>query len=289
MGRSRKEKVERVDICVRCGCLLGVGVEAWRNPDTGTWICPMCAHTEVGPAPDGTEDPATPNAGSAGSDSESDRGQAGASAMREYERRRARREQRTRDAHPRIGDALLLLSGAPQHEIAFKKGAAGERAVGSYLEKRLADTPVVLMHDRRMPRGHGNIDHLAVAPTGVYVIDAKNIDGKVRVEAPLFGPKKLMIKGRNRTKLIDGLDRQVKAVTNALAVEAPAIGLDRIDVHGVLCFINVDLPMLGTQSMRGHRILYRRGVVKRLKAQGPLDKVTIGRLAERLATAFPPA
>lgn len=250
----------------------------------------MCAHGEIGTAPNQTTDPTPPSgAKQARFDREPETGDAGASALREYERRRARREQRTRDAHPLIGEALLFLRGAPRHEAAFKKGAAGERAVGSYLEKRLADTPVVLMHDRRMPRGRGNIDHLAVAPTGVHVIDAKNIAGKVRVEAPLFGPKKLMIKGRDRTKLIDGLDRQVTAVRNALTLVSPEIGLDSIDVHGILCFISADLPLIGTLRMRSHRILYRRGVVKRLKAQGPLDQATIGYLAQRLAAAFPPA
>ncbi len=41
-----------------------------------------------------------------------------------------------------------------------------------------------------MPGGHGNIDHLAVAPTGVFVIDAKDIKGKVRVANPLFAAAK---------------------------------------------------------------------------------------------------
>jgi len=59
-----------------------------------------------------------------------------------------------------------------------------------------------------MHGGHGNIDHLAITATGVFVIDAKNIKGKVRVAKPLFGAAKLRITGRDRTKLIDGLDRQ---------------------------------------------------------------------------------
>lgn len=212
-------------------------------------------------------------------------GAAGASALREYERRRSRREERIRAKHPVIGEALLFLQGAPQHEVAFRKGASGERAVASYLEKRLADTPVVLMHDRRMPRGRGNIDHLAIAPSGVYIIDAKNLEGKVRVVAPLLGPKKLIAKGRDRTKLIDGLDRQVAAIDDALAGHAVS-GVGTVPVHGVLCFIRAELPLFGTQRIRGHQLLGRRGTVKRLIAHGPLDEGSIRRLAEHLAATF---
>src|SRR5438477_561951 len=74
---------------------------------------------------------------------------------------------------------------APSPEVAFRRGAAGERAVGERLDERLADGHSVVLHDRRMPGGRGNIDHLVVAPTGVYVVDAKDVQGKVRVAAPL--------------------------------------------------------------------------------------------------------
>jgi hypothetical protein len=110
----------------------------------------------------------------------------------------------------------LLLRDAPQHEIAWQRGAAGERAVGDSLEKRLADGMVVLLHDRQMPRSRSNVDHLAVAPSGVYVIDAKDYTGKVRVERPLLGKPKLLVNGRDRTKIVDGLDRQVAAVRDAI-------------------------------------------------------------------------
>ena len=141
-----------------------------------------------------------------------DRGTAGASAGREHERRRTKRETRVRNAHPHIGGLLLWLTDEPQHQRAFKTGQLGEVAVGESLEKRTAEGPAVILHDRRMPLGRGNIDHIAVAPTGVYVIDAKAHSGTVRIEKPLFGAAKLRIAGRDHTKLIDGLDRQVAAV-----------------------------------------------------------------------------
>ena len=77
--------------------------------------------------------------------------------------------------------------------------------------------PAVILHDRRMPQGRRHIDHVAIAPTGVFVIDAKAHSGNVRIDSPLFGSAKLRIAGRDSTKLIDGLDRQVAAVSDALA------------------------------------------------------------------------
>ena len=78
-----------------------------------------------------------------------------------------------------------------------------------------------LLHDRRMPRGRGNIDHLAVAPTGVCVTDAKAHKGKVRIARPVFGLEKLLINSRDRTRLLDGLDRQVEAVREVRSRSAP--------------------------------------------------------------------
>ena len=96
-----------------------------------------------------------------------------------HERRKAARERRTREAHPIIADALLASAAiGTQLETAFESGAGGERAVGGRLDERLAEGPAVVPHDRRMPRGHGNIDHLVVAPARVFVVDAKDIRGR---------------------------------------------------------------------------------------------------------------
>ena len=250
-------------MCSECGAALEAGVKAWWDAGHRTVTCTGCRPLEES-AP-------------------IERGEAGASAAREFERRKAAREKRTRDANPIIG-ALRALRGAPQHESAFARGAAGEQAVGARLDGALAAGPSVVLHDRRMPRGRGNVDHLVVASSGVFVVDAKAIRGKVRVSRPLFGKPKLLVNGRDRTKLIDGLDRQVAAVRDVLAT-----GQCDVPVRGVLCFTRADLPLLGTLRMRGHELLYRNALVKRLAADGELDAEEIQGLARMIAAAFPPA
>jgi hypothetical protein len=127
-------------------------------------------------------------------------GKAGGSARREHERRKAKREAAVRARHPRLGGVILALQHAPPHEARWGRGAQGEELVEQTLSKRCPHVPV--LHDRRIPGSRANIDHIAVAATGVWVIDTKRYKGKVRVSKPLFHKPLLKIDGRNQTKLV---------------------------------------------------------------------------------------
>ena len=143
-----------------------------------------------------------------------DGGTAGASALREYERRRKKREDHARQKLGVIGVGLAKLIDEPQTTRAWQRGGSGEVFAGGRLEKHLAGSGVKLLHDRRVP-GHGsaNIDHIAVGPGGVTVIDTKKYKGKVKVErvGGLFSPRHeiLTINGRDQTKLITGVEKQI--------------------------------------------------------------------------------
>jgi Nuclease-related domain len=134
-----------------------------------------------------------------------------------------------------------------------------------------------------MPSGRGDIDHLAISPTGVWVIDTKDWKGRVEISSPWFGNPRLLIEGRDCTKLIDGLERQIAVVRAALE----SGGYQRIAVQGALCSTKADLPLLRTQTLRGHLLLYRRALAKRLNTDGPLSSVAIDQLARHLATHLP--
>jgi hypothetical protein len=200
----RQLRLRRPDPCSICQRPLEAGARAWWYPSAGHVVCVDCH--------------------------ELDRGRAGASAAREYERRRLRRQTRTRQAHPHIGELLLALRPAPRHETSFRHGAEGEAAVADALAERVAG-PAIVLHDRRMPRGAGNIDHLAVAPAGVFVIDAKHSTGKVRVSTPLLGKARLLIAGRDRTHLVDGLERQLACHRSARAAGRSHPGPRRAVLH----------------------------------------------------------
>ncbi len=224
-----------------------------------------------------------------------DFGVAGHSARREYERRRQRRLQSTshRSRPARLIAALFGPSAKEKRQLAVEKrwatGAQGEAILAESLAKRCPEVPV--LHDRRMPHSRANIDHIAVAASGVYVIDTKRYRGKIEVRQPLFGAPKLKIAGRDQTKLVDGLAKQVTVVQAVLEDAVPGV-----PVHGCLCFVAPEgfmadsgLPVLRTLRINGYPLYYPRRLARRLNRSGPLTREQAreihAALAERLAPA----
>lgn len=218
-----------------------------------------------------------------------DLGTPAASARRQHERRRAAREAKTRGRHPHIGALLLRLGEPPAHERSWRTGAIGEEAVAEHLAAACPEVPV--LHDRRMPNSRANIDHIAIAPSGVLVIDTKRLKGKIEVRKPLFGSEQLLVAGRDKTRLVAGLRRQVDAVRKGLAlIEAD------VPVAGCFCFVNPErqaggsgIPLLRTLTVDGCALYYPRRFSKRLKRDGPVGREQIDVLTEALVELFPAA
>jgi hypothetical protein len=213
---------------------------------------------------------------------------AGDSAFDEYERRRAAREHRLRTRWGRLGGLAVRLDVVPQSERSWLEGAEGERRVAAELASRLDQTGFVLLHDRRVPGRRGNIDHLAIGPGGVTVIDAKNVTGKVsvhRVGPPWARRDELRIGGRERTSLVDGVEQQIAAVSDALAKAG-----DGTTVRGCLCFTRGELlPFFGTAKVRDVALVSFRGAAKlagRAPVGAPCD---VERVAAALQAMLRPA
>ena len=212
-------------------------------------------------------------------------GAAGASAQREYERRKSRRDERIRTGHPKLGGLILALSDDPQSTKSWASGAKGEVALGARLDEHTSES-VAVLHDRRIPGTKANIDHIVVTAGGLFVVDAKRYVDKrpeLRVEGGILRPRveKLMVGGRDRTKLVDGVLGQVERVRVVLGDEA-------IEASGVLCFIEADWPLIGAFfSTRGVRVVSPRRLSRLLAESG--GAVDVARIRDRIAAAFPPA
>lgn len=216
-------------------------------------------------------------------------GSAGASAQREYERRKSKREQRVRTAHPRIGGFLLAVTDDPQSTKAWATGAAGEMVLGRRLDGLANDTTFVL-HDRRVPPTKANIDHIVVSSSGVFVIDAKKYKGRpsLRIEGGFLRPRveKLMIGSRDQTRLADGVTGQVGKVRAALQ----AANLGEVPVAGMLCFVEADWPLIGGDfTISNIRVLWPKKAASEITRLGPLDSEVTHRTHRALAKAFPVA
>ena len=214
-----------------------------------------------------------------------DVGTPGASARREFERRQSKREERIRTKHPKLGGLILALSDDPQSTKSWDVGAVGEEKVGARLNE-LASESLRVLHDRGIPGSRANIDHIAVAPNGVYVIDPKRYKGRpsLKVEGGLFRPRveKLLVGTRDCTKLVDGVLKQIDVVRGVVGDEVP--------VHGVLCFVDADWPLLGGPfTTRGVDVLWPKKLYPKLQADGPLTIDAIDDLHRKLATGLPAA
>lgn len=256
--------------CSGCGVHLAAGTMAAYDRTTKTVACVACASPAMADVP-------------------FEAGSAGASARRKFDHLHAQREDRIRKTYPHLGGAILALTDDPQSTRAWDVGAQGEEVVSIRLDKAVGPNLRVL-HDRRIPGSKANIDHIAVGPRGVFVIDAKHYSGAPthRVSGGLFGPRveKLMVGSRDQTKLVAGALRQMDLVMGALE----RAQLASISTFGMLCFVEANWPLLGGNfTINDVEVLWPRKAVSRVTSSGALGPDEIEQVHRALAMSFAPA
>jgi hypothetical protein len=273
---TKQLHLRRPGQCRVCSTDLPVGTTAIWDPAARTVTCLSCTGSEVAAGPTDPIDP----------------GQPGASALREYQRRHDARERHVRDRLGGVGAFLVKLTDEPSSTRVWQQGGNGEVRVGARLEKLVDGTGVRLLHDRRVPcHGQANLDHLAVGPGGITVIDAKTHCGKIRRdwEGGLFSERRtiLRINGRDQTKLITGVEQQIGYVRAALA----KLNLGQeIEVRGALCLPNVGgLPLFGQIEIRGIIVNGPKRVARLAAPPGGLEQALVERVVGQLPQALPSA
>lgn len=258
-------------VCSRCGTALLRGTPAIWETAAHTIRCIEC---QPATTPRGVE-PSPVN-----------EGVAGRSARAEYERRAAKRDAGITE---RWGTGIAArvvreVTIEPQSTGAWAIGAAGEEK----LARELAEvTGLRILNDRRVPRTKGNIDHIVVAPAGVFVVDAKNHRGLVAIRNRgwfLRPDYRLTVGGRDCSAMSDKMGWQVDAVTAAL------LGMDPLPpITPVLCFLEADWPLFGApDEFRSVRIESHRSLKRLLAKTALLDEGRITELASVLAARLPP-
>lgn len=306
-------RIGRDDTCAGCGLALPAGTRAYWFADERVVRCQPCHDVENqtgGPEQvraDGgaganvtTVDPAT----AATPDSDPAMDVAGSSAQSEYDRRSAkelaRKQKRVeedaewrasiKESRPVLGRIASALTPKPeigpesQSTKAWKTGAEGERRVAEVLADAVG---VEVLHDRRVPGTKANIDHIAVGPSGVFVIDAKKYAGQVEVRdvGGLFRTdERLYVNNRDRTKLVEGVLGQIEVVRNALGDEFPGV-----DVQGVLCFVGCEWGWFMRQKrIKGITALWPNALAEHVSATGDhVDQVRL--IADHLRLKLRPA
>jgi len=156
------------------------------------------------------------------------------------------------------------------------------------LHAQLGDRAVVL-DDRKVSGTKSHIDHVVIAPSGVWVIDANEFDGRVErrdVGGWFKVDERLYVAGKDRTGLVDGIDRQVAAVENVLKKE----GLDSIPVHAALCFVNSEWGWFAKPfSLNGVWVTWATKLTELVLDWNAIPDTEIDRLARVVGSKLPAA
>lgn len=144
--------------------------------------------------------------------------------------RRAAEKRKELAAGEAAGSAVAAeLERIQRQQRAWSQGAEGERQVAAALEP-LAQFGWTTLHDVHWPgRPQANIDHIAVGPGGVVIVDAKNWTGAVTLHNGA-----LRQNGYAREREVEGVAQATAAVTVLLAPE------HRASTRAVICLAGQD-------------------------------------------------
>ncbi len=249
--------------CV-CGTFVPKGTQAGWHRTLRIVLCARCLRVEPQEVP-------------------VDIGVPGASLDREYVRRKQSYERRVRARHPHLGGLMLRFSAPKATTEAFRIGAAGEREVAAALSEAVGEE-VLFLYNRRRGTGRvlGDIDMIAIAPSGVHIIDPKKYRGrKVRANR---AQDTFIIDGRRHPALSASMLKQIEAVTAAVN-SGPR---PTTPVHAAYCFVGADLPWRAL-AVNGVPAVGMRGVARLLSQPGTLDRESREILHRDLSVRLPPA
>jgi Nuclease-related domain len=198
----------------------------------------------------------------------------------------------TRD-HPvgsPVGGSSALKWSEDGHAPDRKKGAAGENQMKRYLCREFQNGEVILS-DRRGPDGNGNLDHIVVASSGVWIIATKNWGGRIECKATggiRGGDERLLVGGKDRGDAVDDLYAHVIPVSSLLDDRS-------VPIHPALVLVsgNWGPRVLRTLLDRPYQhlgvwITWPRALSAKIKAQGPLGSETVVSIGRQLSQQLVP-
>jgi hypothetical protein len=202
-------------------------------------------------------------------------GAQGAPVMYEYEGHTTGQDAEVIELFPRIGRVVAEAPPTPGSDT----NGVGE--VAARLEGALGDAALFL-YNRQLGGGlDGGIDIIAVAPSGVFVIDPDNCPGS-KVRANTAGDV-LVIDGRLRPRKTAHMDRQYEVVAAAV-LSSP---VPQAPVGAAYCFVDADLPW-SRLEVNCVQVLSPRKTAKMLGQPGTLDEAGRHALHRYLNLQFPP-
>lgn len=261
-------------VCAKCGMALVRGTPAVWDRSSRTIRCIECPVPQPPPAPAALRpiDPGVP----------------GGSARAMHDRLEAKRDAAITD-HWGTGlaaKAVRAVSDEPRTTRVWVIGAEGEERLAA----ELATVPNLLMlHDRKIPGTQANLDHIVIGSGGVFVVDAKNHQGRIEIRdrgGPFRSDHRLTVGRRDQSALADGALWQASLV-HAVLADRQLVPMP--PVVPVLCFLRAEWPVFfPADSFRGVRLESPRSIRRLVSSSAVLTEAQAHFLLALLAEAFPP-
>ncbi|MBG0819045.1 nuclease-related domain-containing protein [Planomonospora sp. ID82291] len=163
----------------------------------------------------------------------------------------------------------------------WRQGAKGERRTARML-RPLRRRGYTVLHDRALPTGQANVDHLIIGAAGVFVVDTKNWNRNKRITRRGRYVHVGKTWGDNAVK---GVLYESRRVAEALGA---AIGRP-VDVTPVLAIHGPNVPLLRVMKVEGVPLL-RASQVRHWITRGGarLSVEEVARLSAAAEQLFPP-
>ena len=155
----------------------------------------------------------------------------------------------------------------------------------------LLNEGAVVLTDRGVPGNPANIDHVVIAPSGVWIIDSKNWTGTFRYKSVSFwsASMRLFVDGEDRTSKVEAIYGLVIPIAQLIADKS-------VTIHPVVAFIDGDwsfaaMPRLLRNKPYKHGgvwITPPRMLVGMINEPGSLGAETVIRISKRLDDALKP-
>ena len=170
----------------------------------------------------------------------------------------------------------------------WRRGADGDPLLAAELEGCFGDDAIVL-HGRIAPTARGTIDHLVVAASGVWIVDAKSYWGVAErrdVGNWRTVDHRLFVNGRDETEAVHNVTWQAAVVRATL----DSIGRAEAPVHPVLLFVGSGGRwFLQPIEIRGVRAMWTKQLTELVSARGTIDAEDRRSIAAQLDAALPTA
>jgi hypothetical protein len=189
-----------------------------------------------------------------------------------------------------VGGSAALREARARRDPKWTKGAAGEYLMDLSLHNHLNEGSVILT-DRGVPGTKSNIDHIVIAPSGVWIIDSKVWRGKIEYKSTsMFGTeKRLFVGGKDRTSAVE-------AIFNLVIPVAQVIGDKSVPIKPALVFIDGDWSDASAARIVTSRpyqhlsvwISWPKAIWKKINEPGRLDADSVKRIGAHLDAKLRP-